>query len=68
MKDNKVKAEEVFGGMTECKGMGTGSKHETLPKEAEYHVPHYHDGEQVEPEKIAISNDEVTEKELSSHF
>lgn len=61
--------EEIFGGESDCKGMGTGgNKCKELPKEAQNHVPHYHEGEQVDPKTIAKDEKEVTEKELSSHF
>ena len=65
----KTLKEEIFGGMSECKGMGTGGSHcGAIPEDAENHTPCYHNGEQVDPETVVVNNNPVTEKELSSHF
>lgn len=65
----KTLNEEIFGGVSEYKGMCTGGgKCEKLPKAAEHYVPRYHEGEQVNPETIENNEKIVTENELCTHF
>lgn len=65
----KTLKEEIFGGVSEYKGMCSGGgKNEKLPKAAEHYQPRYHEGEQINPDTIESNEEVVTEKELSSHF
>lgn len=69
MKNNRVKAEKIFGGVSECKGMCTsGSECENTLECIEHYVPHYHDGEQVDPEAVIDVYEHVTEEEMSTHY
>lgn len=67
MASNKVKAEEIFGGVSDFYGaFGAGKKKkENIPVCPEGRTSHWHDscfdGNEVKQEQ-------VTEKELSSHF
>ena len=62
--------EEVFGNVSDCKGMGTFSGDHCcdIPEEAKNRIPHYHDVEQADPSSMEPDEVPVTEGELSSHF
>lgn len=69
MANTKNLKEEIFGNVSDCKGMNTGGNAcKAIPEGIVTHTPRYHEGEQVDPETVVVSNNSVTEKELSSHF
>ena len=66
----KTLAEEVFGGVSDCKGMGTTIRDNRgkIPQEAVTRIPRYHEAEQVDPATVEIDNTPVTEENLCTHF
>ena len=67
----KVKAEEVFGGVSECRGMGAttvSSNRGKVPKGTETRIPRYHEGEQADSAAVVPDKGPITEQELCSHF
>lgn len=67
-KAKKMK-KKIFGGVSDCKGMGTGGDMRgEVPEGTETRVPHYHESEQDNPKIVKVNEATVTEKELSSHF
>ena len=66
----KTLAEEIFGGVSDCKGMGTviGDSRGKVPVGTETRTPRYHEGEQVDPATVVNDIDHVTPQMLSSHF
>ena len=67
MANNNVKAEEIFGGISDfCGAFGTGvQKQEPVPVCPKGRTPHWHDSCF---DGTAVKEDSVTEAELSSHF
>ena len=66
----KTLAEEIFGGVSDFKGMGTGGDYKpaSVPAGTANRIPRYHEAEQVDPTTVVIDDTPVTEKDLSSHF
>ena len=66
----KTLAEEIFGGVSDCKGMGTsgGYNRGKVPEGTETRMPRYHEAEQVDPATVVTDNTPIAEKDLCSHF
>ena len=67
----KTLTEEIFGGVSDCKGMCTGGDNRgTVSAEARerFSNPRYHEGEQVDSATVVTDDGPITEEMLCSHF